>query len=498
MPAPHKALFGTAPIDDDMTSAKAIEVAAMLGDSVIGVKHCIDPKSGKISSKTYGMFAVGAACLSSSAIAFGASVHNAAFNKGGLDYTTHVLNKPAYSFRPEVLNPAFDWIAFGGLALGASSLIAGLVPRTRRDAARRTTGSAPRRTSSSHSTRHRPRAFRSSRRRPTANDFVFNYGAGMEGELVLDGQTTSLAELVAAGRARPSMTTAGAIELPIPARARIRARSGQTTFVVSAVPQPRQQPVSLFGALESRTMKYFAGSLVVHLVLARWCSTRSRATTRAANIDVDDICRHRSINIEGTTTEEPVAARSKVVDDDGESGSDRRRRVDQGADRSRRGGPPRLAGAEQAHGREGQPHRSAIARDAGDRRGARRRHPRLDRAAATTSSTSPVPADISSGIENLNAYGQMFGADVGDAAGNFGLLAQRLRHGGGCTQEPCGLVGTGTRYNTINIGDARRLRTARGGRRWPGCAATKRASRAPSSARRPALATSIKRRSAAT
>src|SRR5215208_6163919 len=34
---------------DDIGGARAIEVAEMLGDSVIGVKHCIDPKGGKIT-----------------------------------------------------------------------------------------------------------------------------------------------------------------------------------------------------------------------------------------------------------------------------------------------------------------------------------------------------------------------------------------------------------------------------------------------------------------
>src|SRR4051812_1931854 len=49
--------FATAPQEDDLSGAKAIEVAALLGDSVVGVKHCIDPKSGKVSSKTWGLFA---------------------------------------------------------------------------------------------------------------------------------------------------------------------------------------------------------------------------------------------------------------------------------------------------------------------------------------------------------------------------------------------------------------------------------------------------------
>ena len=42
----------------------------MLGDSVVGVKHCIDPRGGKIAPATWGLVAAGAACLLASAIAF--------------------------------------------------------------------------------------------------------------------------------------------------------------------------------------------------------------------------------------------------------------------------------------------------------------------------------------------------------------------------------------------------------------------------------------------
>jgi len=279
--------FAAAPQEDDLTGAKAIEVAALLGDSVIGVKHCIDPKSGKVSARTWGLFAAGAACLVIAAVAFAISVHTAAFNKGGLDYTVHVLHKPAYSFRPEVLSPVFDWIAFGGLALGLSSLVAALA---RMRGEKRTPyyriGTAPDvelALESAPATSFPLVA-------PSANreDFVFNFSDGIEGELVLDGRTTSLSDLAASGRARPSIATAGALELPIPSRARIHARSGQTTFVVTAVPQPRQQPMSLLAAGESRTVKYFAGSLAVHLIVLAFLQTMP-GDDSSANIDVADL-----------------------------------------------------------------------------------------------------------------------------------------------------------------------------------------------------------------
>ncbi|MEO8843066.1 MAG: AgmX/PglI C-terminal domain-containing protein [Kofleriaceae bacterium] len=449
VPAPHKALFGAADsIHDDLTSAKAIEVAAMLGDSVVGVKHCIDPKSGKVSSKTYGMFAVGAACLLSSAIAFGASVHNAAFNKAGLEYTTHVLDKPAYAFRPEVLDPAFDWIAFGGFALGASLLIAGL---SRARGERRTPyyriGTAPNVELALDSA---PAAsFPLVAPSVDGQDFVFNYGAGMDGELVLDGQTTTLAELAASGRARPSMTTAGALELAIPARARIRARSGQTTFIVSAVPQPRQQPVSLFGALESRTMKYFAGSLAVHLCLLLVLDTIQRDDT-AANIDLDELG-EVATNIKGTTPDDPPPDQQELVDTTGESGS---------TTSSMSMKAPDEAGAAGRPDSQAQNKRMAVKDNHMDPALARIQAIEEAKSAGILGSMAAADnfvnvtgaADTSSGMDNLNAYGQMFGADVGDAAGNFGLSRSGFMHGGGCTQEPCGLAGLGSKYNTISTG----------------------------------------------
>jgi hypothetical protein len=440
--------FATAPQEDDLSGAKAIEVAALLGDSVVGVKHCIDPKSGKVSSKTWGLFAAGITCLVASAIAFGVSVHTAAYNKGGLDYTTHVLHKPVYSFRPVVLNPAFDFIAFGGLALGLSALIAGLA---RMRAEKRTPyyriGTAP---GVELALESAPSAsFPLVAPSADGEDFVFNYSAGIDGELVLDGRTTSLADLAASGRARPSLATAGALELPIPARARIRARSGQTTFVVSAVPQPRQQPVSLFAAMESRTMKYFAGSLVVHLCLLAVLQ-QLPGDDSSANIEVDDTA-DTTIHTTATTGETPPPEKVATTEGD-KSGSDpgseaNKMRLERGA----MGNPESSAvdhhfTVKDNHIDPQLARQQAIeaARDAGIL-GGLHASPEMFRNIA-------ADADISSGFESMNAYGAMFGADAGEAHGSFGGSFSGFGGGGGCTQEPCGLIGTGNRYNTINVG----------------------------------------------
>src|SRR5215831_12060503 len=67
---------------------KAIEIATMLGDSVVDVKHCIDPRGGKVSRKTWTLLGIGTACLVASCVAFAVSVSVAAANQRALEYWT--------------------------------------------------------------------------------------------------------------------------------------------------------------------------------------------------------------------------------------------------------------------------------------------------------------------------------------------------------------------------------------------------------------------------
>src|SRR5690606_1282030 len=76
---------------------------------------------------------------------------------------------------------------------------------------------------------------------PLGDDFVFHFGAGMDGEMNVDGETIKLADLPARGRAQQSATVPGALQVPIPPKARIRVNAGKNTFLISAVPRPRQQ-----------------------------------------------------------------------------------------------------------------------------------------------------------------------------------------------------------------------------------------------------------------
>ncbi|MGN6109464.1 MAG: FHA domain-containing protein, partial [Kofleriaceae bacterium] len=238
---------------DEVGGTRAVEVAAMLGDSVINVKHCLDPRSGKVTPATYTLFAIGIAAAIAAGFSFFTSVGNAAYNKGGLDEWTQKYKRPSYAFRPRMLSQGYDWIAFGGFALAIASMTAGLARmRSEKRSPYYRIGTAP---GVEFATENAP-APDFPLVAPHGDDFAFNFSPNMEGEMIVGGQSTSLAELASQGRTTIS---------PIPANAKIRVRAGKTTFLVSAVPQPRRQAAALFAALESRVLVYFAGSLAAHL-----------------------------------------------------------------------------------------------------------------------------------------------------------------------------------------------------------------------------------------
>src|SRR5260221_6298018 len=211
---------------DDFSGARAVEVAAMLGDSVVGVKHCIDPKGGRVTGTTWALFAIGAASLVAFVFAFYTAVDNAAYNKGRYDYETQVLKKPGYSVRPRMLPGAFDFVAFGGLVASLLTMTAAIARmRKEKETPWVRIGNAP---GVDFPTENAP-APSFGLVEPHGDDFVFNFGHGMDGEMIVGGQSTSLQELASQGRTSIS---------PIPANAKIRARVGKTTFLVASVPRP--------------------------------------------------------------------------------------------------------------------------------------------------------------------------------------------------------------------------------------------------------------------
>ncbi|TMQ13238.1 MAG: FHA domain-containing protein [Deltaproteobacteria bacterium] len=416
---------------DEPGAARAIEVAAMLGDSVVSVKHCLDPRAGKVTPATWGLVAGGAACLLASAIAFGASLHNAADNHERFDTWTRVEHRPAYAFRPRELGLGVDWVAFGGLGLAVLGLALGIVRmRNERVSPYYRIGTAP---GVELALEDAPApAFPLIA--PSGDDFVFNYAAGIDGELLLDGTSTPLAELAAAGRSRPSASTAGAIEVPIPSKARIRARAGRTTFLVSAVPRPRRHAIPLLAGLESRAAAYFAGSLVVHLAV--WGVLQAMppdATGISVDLRTDE---PTLVRLQGTEHNDPPPEALPPGTDSGAPTASAPLQLPPAAagkpDATTRGHlqvaradtPPQLAMAD------------AIA-------GARTAGPLGVIADALSGPTiDGLPRGRSSGIDAESFNGPLYGGD-GEGPGRFGNSLTDLGVGSICGDPPCGPYAVG-------------------------------------------------------
>ena len=453
VPAVQAVLFDTAPLSgaalynaesiDDGSGAKAIEIAAMLGDSVIGVKHCMNPNSGKVSPRTWGMLAAGAGCLLMSGIAFALSVRTAAFNKGALDAWVRIAHKPAYSYRPHELSAGYDFLAFGGFLVGLVMLATFLLRiRNEKRSPYYRIGTAP---GVELPLEHAPTAD-FPLVAPSGDDFVFNYGAGMDGEMILDGRSTALSELLATGRARHSPSTIGAIEVPIPARARIRARAGQTTFLVSSVAQPHRQVTPLFSGLQSRTMSYFAGSLAVHLgiwALLQQIPVESGSadidlaileapTTRTTGTENDDVPPENQPDDGQSGGTEGAATAMNLPE--GAAGTTKSSVLDSHMRMKDNQVPPQVARAQAIEDAR----KAGFLGEASSLSGAA--------FAALT-----AQGDLSSGIDADNVYGALEGRD-GEGNGNFGYGRSQFGAGGGCTIEPCGMIGTSRGYNTIGTG----------------------------------------------
>ncbi len=426
---------------DDPSGARAVEVAAMFGESVVSVKHVSNPKGGKLSGTTLGLFATGAAALLSTAIAFGGSIHTAAKDKAALDNWTHVQNKPARAFRAHQGSTGVDIAGLGGLALGVACL--GLArARQSREKAKTPTYRIGTAAGVELALETAPSADYALVA-PKGDDFVFNYNASMEGEMTLDGKSTSLATL--AQSAQPSATVAGAVELPIPHKAKIRAKSGNTTFLVSSVAKPREEANPLF-APDRRMLGYAAASLGVHLAAILFLQTIPVDDT-GMGLEMDSneslAMRMNQTNkddkVEETKPTEGGNNASKEASQEAasmklEAGTAGKKEVDH-----------KVAGLQMANNNTD----PAVAKE---RLEAAREEARtagiLGSTAIIQDSIRSVTGemDISSGIDANNVYG-VYGADGGGTKG-FGFARSGNGVGGGCTVGACGISGTG-RYGTL-------------------------------------------------
>ncbi|HSN29765.1 MAG TPA: AgmX/PglI C-terminal domain-containing protein [Kofleriaceae bacterium] len=411
--------------DHILEGAKSIEVAAMLGDSVVDVKHCIDPTTGRVTPKTWAMFAAGVACVLASGIAFASSVHTASKNQRAFETWTRVDKKPAGAFRAELPGQGYDWVAFGGFAIGIGALAGGLARmRAEKQSPTYRIGTAP---GVDMALDHAPAAD-FALVAPKGEDFVLNLGHGLAAEMMTNGQ----------------LVPVSATELPINAGARFRVRSGQTTFIVSAVPRPRRQAAPLLAALESRTLGYFAGSLAAHIGL--WALLQMIPEDQGAA--AVELGTQESVSMASNNTDHEQEVQKPDPPDDSDGGNDSGTMAIQG--------PSGQAGSEKSPNHDSS--RQKIAKQNDNPQAARdeaiemaRREGILGDASLIHNGFNVDVSGVTSGFDDVSQYGAIYGADV-EGYGHFGVGRSGFGPGGGCDHEPCGTIPGSGGYGTIGTG----------------------------------------------
>jgi hypothetical protein len=439
--APHPTSSLYLPNHETHRGDRAVEIAAMMGDSVVGVKHVMNPRSGTITRFTRALFAAGALMLIMAGAAFAIGVNNAEFNKASREAWTQ-SQRPAHEWRPRSISLGYDWMAFGGLAAGIVCLTMGLLrARSERQSPFYRIGDAP---EVEFATSEAP-ASAFPLVAPRGDDFVLHFTPDMQGEVAIAGQRTSLAELHAQGHARASASVAGAFELPILAETRIKVRTGRNAFLISSVARPRRHAVPLFGSIESRVLAFAGGSAMVHLAIL--------ALLRLIPPDPSSL----ALGLEGTAPRQTWAtskamedARQEVDapdDEDGQSGST-------GAAMALEGGTMGSDKSERTSGRYAIERRSenpSVAREdaiknalRGGILGAMQAHE-----GSMFASIAGV-GTISSGLDDADINGGLLGTEVGEMNGGFGVALSGFGPGGNGTSW--GTIGTG-RYGTIGYSD---------------------------------------------
>jgi len=255
--------------------------------------------------------------------------------------------------------------------------------------------------------------------------------------MVLNGQSTTLAELAAQGR-----TTIA----PIPSGAKIRVRTGRyTTFLISSVARPRQQSAPLF-SVDRLFVGSLGGTAAVFIILM-FLLWQVAPVDTSANMEFG--------SLEDTTT------RSNSTSQDDPPPPPPEDKPDTGADKSGGTGTAMQLddgkmGKKDSDRATGQ---YKMAKNQDDPVLARQQALEEARNAGILGSTAlsqggqfaslTGTGDLSSGFDDANVYGGLLGNEAGEASGGFGYGRSGFGPGGGGTGW--GTIGTG-RYGTIGHG----------------------------------------------
>jgi FHA domain len=421
---------GAQELGSDLAGKRAIEVAAMLSDSVVGVRHLTNPRGGKLSGLTYALFGIGAASLLLSVGIFMKGMSIAADNKALLHDHIEVQKLDPIDFRPIRMGAGMDVLAIIGFLGGIVCVTIGTARML--DEKRSPFFRIGRGREVEFPTADVPGGQESfTLVGPRGDDFVFNWAPGMKGEMTVEGTTTPL-EQVAQGNV-------------IPHKARIRVESGQSTFVISSVPAPRAAPTAF--NFDSALALFAAISFGFHALMVLLFFLLLDDISGYSSDGLDDDLRGTRVQIKPQEEPKPPEDPNKGKEAAGQTG----------------GTGTAMAGDSGKMGKKDSDRKSgqfAIKKE-GDTAPQLAKEQRLE-AARSAGALGVIRAqqggafanvtgtgDFSSGLDDRDVFGGLQGNEVGEMQGGFGYGVSGTGAGGGGTG--LGTIGTG-RYGTIGHG----------------------------------------------
>ncbi len=428
-PPPVASMGFGADASPDVTGSRAIEVAAMLSDSVVAVKHLTSPTTGKITGGTIALFVAGTVMLVSALGLFIKGVSVSAENERRYHQFVEVERQPAIAFRPIRLNPVLDFAVlfglFGGMLCVGWGIARALDER-------------------------RSPYFRVGRSRevefptdvvpgggdsfplvsPQGNEFVFSWSEPMKGDVTLDGKVTPLDQIPRTG--------------PIPPKARIRVELGQNTFFVSSVPAPRA-PAGGF-TIDAAVLLFTGISAALHGALLLFIYLVPGASSGYFSEDENSENRYTRAQIKAQ--EEPKQEEKPQNADKGvmSGGTGERMKLEEGKmgkeDSTRKAGQYQIEKVEGVDPQLAKEKRLERARTAGILGVLRAQQ-------GGTFASITATGDFSAGLDDRDIQGGLLGNEPGEMAGGWGYGVSGTGAGGGGTGS--GTIGTG-RYGTIGHG----------------------------------------------
>jgi pSer/pThr/pTyr-binding forkhead associated (FHA) protein len=413
----------------DVTGSRAIEVAAMLSDSVVAVKHLTNPTTGKVSGSTIALFVAGGVLLASSLGLFIKGVSVSAENERRHHQFVEVERQPEIAFRPIRLNPVLDFAVVAGLLGGM--LCVGWAGARVLDERRSPFFRVGRSREVEFPTDVVPGGGDSfALVQPQGNEFVFSWSEPMKGDVTLDGKVTPLDQVPRTG--------------PIPPRARIRVELGQNTFFVSSVPAPRA-PAGGF-TIDGAVILFTAISAALHGALLLFIYLVPGASSGYFSEDENSENRYTRAQIKAQ--EEPKQEDKPQNVDKGimSGGTGERMKLEEGKmgkeDSTRKAGQYQIEKVEGVDPQLAKEKRLERARTAGILGVLRAQQ-------GGTFASITATGDFSAGLDDRDIQGGLLGNEPGEMAGGWGYGVSGTGAGGGGTGS--GTIGTG-RYGTIGHG----------------------------------------------